>query len=237
MSIEAGNKYVPEGNDVFAAFSVVNQWHFTIGKTREEIFGKPIEKIAKAASDYLTAGVAFLANRSKDKYFEDIGTTTWHAINQKRVLSMLTDNMFGAAIQLGVPFEIAINQFGGNDKAYVLFTTSKSGKISRENAVVLLPPEFVVDAQIKPINALSALAWISSQVCDLVHERFYMDKQNMNPRADATEAHFLLEVLKRYPDTELSSNKKKLVEVYPKGIMSLPEGMRYKIRPRPVNLN
>ncbi len=227
MPIEAANQYLPQSNRMVDAFDLVIKQHFTIGKTLEDIRKASMEKIAQAAADFFTAGVAYLANRGHDSYIQEVGTTTWWAVNQQRVLPALTDDMIAAAIHLGVPPQLA-STYSSNDGPYVLFLGNRHGIELIEAAYVLLPPQFVVKAQVKPVEALATMAWIGSQVRDMVNGRVLLDQQNINRRARATESHFLLRVIEENPDIELADMHKRTLKLFPKGINSLPTGVWYK---------
>lgn len=123
----------------------------------------------------------------------------------------------------------------------MLFEAIKSGVKQFEIAFVLLPPEFIHNANSNPIVALASMAWIGSQIRDMVNGRLTIDQQNINARALATEAHFLHEATKRHPDIKLPDFYQELMQRYPLGIKSLPPGIWYKgvsghkLRQAPLN--
>lgn len=227
MPVEDGNLYLPSSQRLSDVFEVVAKTHFTIGKTMEQVSRAPWERVARATSDFFTAGVAHFANRGHDSYMQEVGKTTWWTVNQRRALAALTDNMIGAVVELGIPLEVALRQYSKPGEPHVLFATTK-GKQKEEIAFVLMPPEFVIKAQTKPIEALATMAWICSQVRDMANGRLTVDQSNINPRAVATEAHFLHHVVEEYPETNLVPEYKQAMSLYPQGINSLPAFMRYR---------
>ncbi len=228
MSVEDGNLHLPKSTRQEDVFDIVKAKHLTVGKTIEEVLKAPWEKVAQAAGDFFTASVAYLANRGHDDYMREVGTTSWWAVNQKRVLPVLADNMIGAAIRLGVPPEIALRRYIKNDEPHIIFLGKRQGVQIIETAYVLIPPEFIVKAQNSPIETLATMSWIGSQVRDMVNGRLTIDQNNINQRAAATEAHFLLNAHSRNPAIELSTNSKLLLESFPKGIYSLPQSLLYR---------
>ena len=228
MTVEAANRYIPKSDQMTAAYDIVNQWYFTIGNTINEIKKTPFEKLGQVAGDYFTAGVAYLANRGHDSYIEEVGTTMWWMINQRRVLPVMTDNMLGAAIHLGVPPQIALAKYSINTEPQVLFGANRVGIQQIETAYVIIPPEFIHQAKSKPIEALAAMTWIGSQVRDMANGRLFIDPKNIGPRSLASEAHFLHEAVERHPDVKLPDFYREVMQKYPHGIQSLPRSARYR---------
>jgi len=229
MSVESANKYLPNSESALDAFNVVAQQHFGIGKTIENVQKAPLEKVARATGDFVSAGVAYLANRGYDAYLQEVGTVTWWAFNQRRVLLPVTNNMIDTAIKLGVPRELAVTAFATNDEPHLILPFQSEGVIRLEPAsYVLMPLEFVVKAQSNPIEALATIAWVGSKVRDLANGRLTIDIINIDPRADATKAHFLHEALRRHPATNLSDRYREACSLHPNGINSLPPEARYK---------
>ena len=106
MSIEAAESYLPKTRNIKDAFQIVKSHHPHIGTTRQAIlknWGKSPERIAKAAGDFFTTGVAYLANRGPDNIIKELGTTTWWEVNHQDAIPTLTDNIAGAAHILGIP--------------------------------------------------------------------------------------------------------------------------------------
>lgn len=223
---------MPISYDIVDAFLIPNRNHFSIGQTVAEIQKRNKETVARVMSDYFTTGVAFFANRGHDKYLQEVGTTTWLAVNQRRVLTAYCEDMIGGAMQLGVPLQEAINNFRNNDEPHVILLARNNQLVS----FVLLPPNFIVRAQNKPIEALATMAWICSQVRDMVNGRMIIDVQNVNSRASATEAQFLLEAVRQHPETILDPLYREIMAAYPQGIQSLPANCRYQSNSTKSNL-
>jgi len=231
MPIEAANQYLPPSGRMKDAFNYVIQQHFSVGKTIEEVMKAPWEKVGQATGDFFTAGVAYLANKGNDSYLQEIGTTMWLAVNQKRVLPVLSGNMIAAAIQLGVPPETAVRAYVRNDEPYVLFLGKRQGIQMLEAAYVLMPPHFIVKAQEKPVEALATMAWIGSHIRDMVNGRLTIDPGNFSIRAQATESHFLLHGVEENPHLKLAETYKEVMELYPQGVNNLSPNVLYKSAP------
>ena len=223
MRVEAAERFIPRGDDMRETFTVVSPKHILRNEPLHEMIKKPWNRLGLALGDYFAAGVAYLANRGHDEYIRKIGTTTWWAINQQRVIPSLVSNMPIAAMQLGVPPEIANSHYTKIDEPHMLFT----GAPQEHRAYILVPPHFLVQTQQQPVEALATIASISSQVQDLSNERLNIDPHNFNARAQASKAHLLLEARRRYPGIEISRDSEHLLTQYPQGIMSLPPEMRY----------
>ncbi|OGY19283.1 MAG: hypothetical protein A3A65_04135 [Candidatus Chisholmbacteria bacterium RIFCSPLOWO2_01_FULL_49_14] len=228
MSVKEADKYLPESRGITDAFEAVKMKHFTIKDSAEEIRQIPIERLRLAASDYFTAGVAFLANRGHDEYMQEVGTTTWWAVNQKLVVVAMTEDMREAAILLGVPPRVARTFYSKDDEPHVIFASSRESGTQREVAFILMPPEFIVKAQSRPIEALATMAWLCSQVRDMANGRLYIDREHFTERAEATEAHFLFEAIEHHPETQLAPEYRNSMELYPQGINSLPRTIIYR---------
>lgn len=241
MPIEAANQFLSQDHSLEAAFEVPKRMHFMIGSSLEQVRRADFERVALATSDYYTAGVAYLANRGHDASIQEIGHALWGATNRQRVLTVLTDNMKRAALELGVPRQTALSGFSKNDEPHVLFMGRQQGIELIEAACVLLPREFVVRAQNNPVEALASVAWIGSQVRDMVNGRLQIDGYNITTRAAAFEAHFLLNALSCTEGVELSANSKALLAKYPRGIRSLSSDKLYVVgawdKPSNPNLN
>lgn len=225
--IESAEYYLPQSKRPQDAFQDVARRHSFLGSTIESLHQAEFEVVGEAVSDFFTAGVAYLANRGEDQYLQEVGATTWWAVNQHRVFPLLASDMIQGAIQLGVPPELARRQFKRNDEFHVIFGATKSGVQIIEQAYLLLPPEFMLQAMDAPIEALAKMAWLGSQVRDLTNGRLMIDQPNMEARAVASEAHFLHQVLGKHPELEVAPLYRDIMALYPNGIRSLPANVRY----------
>lgn len=230
MTIKEGDSYIPQGSDATHAFDIINQRHFRIGSSLREIESADYQKLAEATSDYFTAGVAYLANRGYDEFLQELGTTTWRMVNQRRVLTAFTNDIKGALIQLGAPPQEVFSRVHQTTEPYVFFMSMQEGKQAVESAFTLIPPYFVYKAKSKPIEALATMTWVGSQIRDLANNRLIIDQQYMIPRAEASEAHFLHEVTKRHPEMELDTVYHQIMDKYPDGLNSLPKALWYRGR-------
>lgn len=228
MPVEDGNFHLPQGESMMDAFVVPTQKHFTVGRTIEEVYQSPWGEVALATEDFFTAGVAYLANRGHDAYMQEVGTTTWWAVNQKQAIAALARSPLEAAIQLGASADDVRKVGHQPGEPYVLFAENRQGIVTVEFAFTLMPPEFIVKAQNRQVEALATMAWISSQVRDLANGRIRIDPEHVLARAHATEAHFLLHAREKHPDIELASEYIWTLDKYPEGLYSLPRDVRYK---------
>lgn len=228
MSVEAGNNFLPQKDNPSNAFDVINHRYPGLGYTLAEISLFSLVDLKPVAGDYFTAAVAYLANRGQDAYLQEVGTTVWWMVNQKRAATALTNDMFSAALQLGVPPRIARDNFTNNHEPHICYVLNKSGPIESEMAIVLMPMDYIYLAKNKPIEALGTMAWIGSQVRDMANGRFVIDPEHVETRAEATEAHFLKEAIRRHPETVLSADSQIVLRRYPQGIASLSPSLRYK---------
>ncbi len=229
MPIPEAELYIPQGGDLRKAFDVVKGRHpkaaaLDAAGTRNV----DIATLQGAASDYFTAGVAFLANRGHDDLMREIGTTSWRSVNKKSTLTVLTDNVIGAAMALGVPLRDALRIRSKESEPHVLFMGRKSGIQVVESAYVIIPPEFISTVNSEPIEALASMSWVCSQVKDLESGRLTVDAPNFQARAEAVEAHFLIEASRRHPDYAVPDKFKGLLREYPQGALSMPRRLRYQ---------
>lgn len=225
MPIKEAGQYIPEDGEMHEAYALVKRDHF---KALELMQDSAFEDLQAVAGDFFTAGVAYLANFGHDKHIKEVGEVMWWSVNQQQTLVAMTDNMIGAAIQLGVPLQIALTTYSKSDEPHVLFAAEQVRGVSKEVAFVLVPPEFIQRAVNTPVEALATMAWIGSQVRDMVNGRLYIDQQYINTRAAATEAHFLKEAVKRYPELELAGTYAAVLKHFPFGIDSLPKVVKYR---------
>lgn len=227
MTVEQAEKYLPSNNILLDAFSVPNNEHFLLGNTAEELRNDDWTKVAQATSDYFTTGVAYLANRGQDAYLQEIGTVTWWSVNQKQVLTALSDNPLAHAVQLGVPPDVARRQFSIKTEPHVLFTGEQKDKQLIEKAIILIPPELLIRFKNNAIEGMATMAYLGSQVRDFANSRLTIDQPFINPRAWATEAHFLHLATKEYPEVEIGDIFHHAMKKYPNGLNDLPIEARY----------
>lgn len=228
MPIPEAELYIPQGLDMTKAFDTVKSRHTRAATmTKDQVRQVDLTLLQGAVSDYFTAGVAYLANRGHDDLIKEVGTTSWRSVNKCLTITALTENMVGAAIALGAPLGYAIQMHSMPDEPHVLFLGRKEGTIVIESAYVLMPPEFISKANYQPIEALASMTWICSQVRDLENGRLIVDAANFRPRAEAVEAHFLLEAQRRNPDFAVPQSLSTLLVRYPQGAQSMPRRLRY----------
>lgn len=213
MAILEANKYLPQSRLLKDVFQVVLGKHPNIGLESREIliaFDSDQSRLKSAVSDIFTAAVAYFANRGHDASMQEMGTTFWELVNREKAMPAFTEDVRRASIALGMPPEI-VRRFPPNEPQVILGGTITSG-IPTGKAVVLLPPEYIISAQAKPIDTLSTMAWIGSQIRDMANNRLYIDPEKITPRACAFEAHFLREALVQDPTTEVTGYYNDLLE-------------------------
>lgn len=231
MSIPEGDSYLPENHSLENVFDVVNKSHFTIGSTLDEISRAPFEKVSLAAADYVTASVAYFANRGHSDYAQTLGTVSWRMINKQYILPIYSDNIPGILYQhFKMPLE-SISRGTIQGEPVFLIGTLPSMNIHTEKGFLLLPTEFVHRAITNPVEALASMAFAGSQILDTAHGRQKTDRHNMGARSAAFESDFLLHAKSELPDLELSSIFERTIRTFPKGMDSIPERMRYTPRP------
>ena len=225
---------LPQGDSILDAFSIPLRSHPNIGSTVEAIRNAGVvrtddlEKAASAVQDCFTAGLAHLAFREQDPYIQQIGTIAWEAIDQSQAFPVFTHNMRETAIYLGVHPSMIPEGSNGNKEAQVLYIGKRRGTEKFGFQYVLMPPEYAVQAQKNPIEALATTAWVCSQLRDAANDRYRLDTDWVIPRAYATKAHFLYEARRRHPEAQLSKESRFLIFKYPLGINSLPQNALYR---------
>jgi hypothetical protein len=75
---------------------------------------------------------------------------------------------------------------------------------------------------------MAIMAYICSQVRDLINGRLSIDQDEINPRAWATESHFLQLAIKQHPQIVVSEVFQEVIRRYPNGLKDLPSGSRYR---------
>lgn len=228
--VESANEFLPSEQSMLSAFDVVALKHSPLTgnvKTVEDIKLISLESLQEVAGDFFAAGVAYLANRGHDDYLQEVGTVAWWAVNQARVVIAMTDNMAGATIRFGVPPAIAIRSCPNNNEPQIVMLGKQEGKNIVEVAFCLMPPEFIVRVKNNTIEGLATMAYLCSQFRDLMNGRLTIDQHNMNPRAWATESHFLQEALRLHPNIELDEVFHDVLERYPNGLDDLPASAKY----------
>lgn len=227
MTIPEANIYLSkEDYSIPAAYDTVKLKYSSVILPVDEMFRlHPESRIAKAAGDYFSAGVAYLANRGADHMLQSIGTDAWTAVNKKKAQIALTTNMLAASIELGLPPSIAVKASPKNDEPYILFITKKEGRAIMQEGYVLIPPELLLKANSNPVEALATMVFLCSQLRDLLHGRLDMEQQYT--RAVAAESHFLIDAVKKYPNIPVSEVYLQMMDDFPEGINSLPPGVWY----------
>jgi hypothetical protein len=243
--IEAAEKYIPEGNDTSRVFRKIQEKYRGIrsAKDIDTMLQRQDPRVMNVAGDFFTAAVAFISNRSNHPVLEDIGDKTWAAVNQKLVLPVVTNNTISAAVQLGLPAQIALQKATANEsflqaiekgkkpfnalhedfddpEPWVFFGGSRqsNGAIGT-TGYVLLTSDFIGKCLSQPHLALTTMAYLGSHVRDFVLHRFGTESgQIIEGRSRAVEAQFLLGVMTREPSLVLPDLYQRVLTEYPQGL-------------------
>lgn len=98
-------------------------------------------------------------------------------------------------------------------------------------------PEFPAQAMTDHVGALARIAHFASQAHDVANGRLWIDEPNMQARAIAFEADFLLHAQKMIPGIVLDPVVRKSLELYPDGMESLPKAFRYTPMTRQLSVS
>jgi len=226
MTIPEAESHLPQSQDLMDVFSMVENTHFTIGKTPEAILKAPFEKVAHATADIVTTSVAYFANRGHSDYAQAIGTNTWKLINRKIVLPIYINDIAEVLMSSLHMSKREVSKILVPGEP--VFLVDEAGDRRSINGIyILFSPEFPARAINRPIEALATMAFLSSQANDIANNRWVIDQPNIRVRAEAFESDFLLFALSKMPDLQLSGIFMKTLEQYPRGLNSLPKNVRY----------
>lgn len=220
MPVKAAEDFLHKSQSVEDAYKRMDERYPMLGDSVQKLLTMEEQVVNKAAEDYVTAGIGYLANRGHNAYIRDLGTIAWRLINKKIVRTIMTNDMLGALLLLGVPYNVLIEQGVQNDEPYVLASSTGGG-------IILFPYEFLIKARTKPIEALATTVWICSYVRDIANKKIISDTANVEPRQSASQAEFLLEAKRRYPSLQLGQVYEARLKAYPEGIASLHAYQRY----------
>ncbi len=225
MAVQEALKYLPKNREAAHVFDKINK-NFPRVSSIEDFSKLPLFQVQKMAGDYVTTSVAYFANYPNDNHLEEIGTTAWHTINQRRaVTAYCEDPIFGAA-WLGLPLMYALTLKSDEPNTFVL--GRRQGAEIAETSITVIPPHLLLRAQQRPIEALATMVFILSQIRDFANGRTHIDQELMMPRGFATEAQFLSQALNEQPQLQLPQFYKDIIARYPHGITDLPVKARYK---------
>lgn len=222
MTVKEAYNYLPQDKGAQNAYDRVIK-KYVYRTTVEDLKRYTTEEIGVLASDYVTASVAYFANHSDDPILEDVGTTAWHAINKRRVLTAYADDARVGAIRCGLPPQFARRVLPDEPN----FGVYKNRETQTYYGAIVIPPQFIERAGKKPVESLAALLSMLSQVRDLERGKLFTDTKMAKQRSWAIESEFLLQQLKQKPDLELGPIYKEVIRRFPEGIKSLPESARY----------
>lgn len=194
--------------------------------TAEIVENLSIVEMSYTTFDVIFTGVAFLAEKERDDHLKKIAGIAWETLD-KGLPIVIVDDLLSAAVDLGVHRGDANLHYSHNDDLKMIVATSENGPIFQDTAFLLATPTFIIRAAARPIDALAATVGICSQIRDFVNGRHGIDLENVMPRANASIAHFLGRVKSRHQREKLSPDHQRLMEIFPRGIDSLPRNMLY----------
>lgn len=229
MSIQEAEGYLTPSREPQRAYDLINLLYSENAQTFEELLSAQQNEVFALGSDYFTAGVAYLANRSTNPHMEDVGTEAWRAVNQKKVsLIYAVSPREAARVFIHDP---RIIETIPNGKPAIAFFAHKEDP-AKDIGLVFIPPELIIDAKTSPLDALARMVFICSQLYDFQLGRLRTETGIMTNRAYATEAQFLIETLSRYPEAAINSTSRRIIEKYPLGLQSIPSELRYWENPK-----
>lgn len=231
MSVEHGEIFYYPNPTVINVFDKINSRHPEMGNSPSEIAELEPQKLLDAGAEYILAGAAFLANHGYDEYLKSLGAITWQAIQSKAVILSPAVNMPLILRHFNMPDETMYNL--SNNPAGIKVVTKtilveNCPRVLLDRHCLFFEPKFLSDARQNPHEALTQLVSGASFVRDLVHVRDTIDIEYCLPRAQASQAHFLLAALQSQPNLRLNDERYESLALYPKGIWSLPAQARYK---------
>ncbi|OGK47357.1 hypothetical protein A2963_04440 [Candidatus Roizmanbacteria bacterium RIFCSPLOWO2_01_FULL_40_13] len=233
--IEASRAYLPTDPSLLKVFDEVWPIHPAINQVTEykQVRKMDDSDLTPPIVHLLSVAGAHLANRGADEYLKEVGEMLWTGLESLKAVAFMTSNTSETMKILGFP-AVQFMQFRHTTIPQVGF---KGSLTNREDlsAYVFINPEFIIDAKTNPIQTLGNIAYIGSQVRDLINGRIIGDERMVYFRALATEAHFLLHALKDHPETKLNQNSKEIIKAFPNGLASLPTEAIYPSKARPMS--
>lgn len=221
MAKNEANRHLPREEGLLHAFAKVNARH-VFGETVEEVSALPIGELSHLVSDYIGAGVGYLAKGTLDPYLQQLAVKTFKAVADGKVVFFYAgDPKLVAQVRFGASAESVAELPDG--EPLTLFVD--------EGAGVLIPPEFMLTAKRNPIEALATVVNICSRIGDFVDGQSPGDPL-MGIRAVVTEGYFLKRALRQHPDVALRPYYRELLETFPNGIFSLPTWINQQAFPR-----
>lgn len=189
------------------------------------------EEIVRTSRDCFSAGFLYLAGSIQDQDLRQIGTVAWNALMQERVVLIVTSDQGQVLVNLGInPAIASVLALHDSEPRLVYNKRSRGRLLVEEMAAVVATPAFIDAARTRPVEALAQLTALSSNIRDIVHNRVQDASEATNARAQAARAHFLRYAIHRHPEVSstLSPNSLLAMETYPRGLVSLAAGMRYR---------
>lgn len=224
MSLEQLNTYLPDRAEVERAFDVVLSKHRKTGIDFQAL-DPSAGSTTEIVHDFTLAAVAYFGSRGHDKYMRELGLDCWYAITEEYVQSIYVADLTEVTDAMGISRQVAQSI---ENYPLVRHDFSSNRWVICQSATLYIPLTFIQLAKNRPIEALTLMSYALSQIKDFVNQQVDFQGDHIGLRASATGAHFILEALRQHPNLQLSSYARGLLEEYPKGIFSLPKGVRYK---------
>lgn len=227
MSIHEGARETTGMVNALNAFDEVNLRFARIQSVRDIRKLSP-EEMDSLTRSYLNAGTSYFSDQVDDSYLEEIGETAYRIASQRKLIAEFTTSVKKSLIYHGASSE----GVGEIDDSKPFFATIMIAALGNpENmsrvGIVFTTPEFIMKSKHNPIEALSDIAHVLSQIRDFSNGRDDKDPYYTLDRADATEAHFLNRAIKQNPGAVLDSYYKRVMAKYPDSMSNLPEEAEY----------
>lgn len=225
MSIHEDGEHAPPVNAT-RVFDGINLKWFGV-RSADHVVAMPSQARSQLVSDYIATAAAYFTNH-KDPYLREVGETAIHALSSNRVELFLTSDIAGSMRSRGADEEMC-SDIEEDDKM-VFVTNEEEGVIQTGNSTIFISPELIIEAKVRPLQALSYILSAFSGARDFVNVRTAIEPEMSQKRARATVAHFLHSAFEEYQmssDDPDYQEAKGLLQEFPAGIDSL-EGGRYQ---------
>lgn len=237
MTIKEAEDLLQGSEDMLDIFENTLKQHPGTPRTVRGIHDGKFDQIKETTQNLFLTGVAFLSQQVSNNHLRDIGTVTWWMLESQRINPVTVEDIVSTGLtakdstfasprlRINEPFFYLNARRPGHhiddDKHIPSFS------VFEEDARLLIPIEFTLRAIRQPIAALSRIAGICSEVMDFANNIHILRQESMTDRSLASEAHFLIEARKQFPNSPLTKSRSEVLSKYPRGIDSLAQNLRY----------
>lgn len=226
MSIpeKAVERYFSELPGAQHAFDKINQLYFRT-HSLEDLRALPSQRAAEIAGEYMMTAIAYLANGTEDPYLEELGTTAWHTLMDRKIEFQGASDTHKGLDAIGLPhFKTVVAE----DQVAFLMQTYPDGLHVSQRGILIVPLHFVIQAQQDSLGALSQVVSQLSLMRDFANHRAAESQERIGQRLGASQAQFWLNVHREQPGITLNRGVVAELRRYPEGIRSLPERIQYR---------